>query len=134
MTSAKEELTAIAADFALFSEWEERYAYVIELGKSLPPFPEDKKTDETRVRGCVSAVWLAGENKGGRVFFSADSDAALVRGLLAVIVKIYGGRTSEEIKGVSPEEILGALGFDAYLTPGRQNGFRAAVERVRALA
>jgi len=134
MASAREELDNLRNDFALFGDWEDRYLYIIELGKSLPSFPEGAKTDAAKLRGCVSNVWLDGRMTDGRIFFVADSDAALVKGLLALLYKIYNGQSAKEALALDPENIVEELGFRAYLTPGRQNGFRAAIERIRALA
>jgi cysteine desulfuration protein SufE len=131
-------IETIRADFALLDEWEDRYRYLIELGRGLPPFPEALRTDANKVRGCVSQVWLAsalkrGANGAGPVLeFQGDSDAHIVRGLVAVLFTLIQGRTPEQILGADAKALFAELGLAEHLTPQRSNGFFSMVERIRA--
>jgi cysteine desulfuration protein SufE len=128
---------AIRADFALLDEWEDRYRYLIELGRGLAPFPEALRTDANKVRGCVSQVWLASavkrDGNGGPVLeFQGDSDAHIVRGLVAVLFALVQGKTPEEVLGTDAKGLFSELGLGEHLTPQRSNGFFSMVERIRA--
>jgi cysteine desulfuration protein SufE len=130
-------IETIRADFALLDEWEDRYRYLIELGRGLPPFPEALRTEANKVRGCVSQVWLASAVKrnGGAVpvlEFQGDSDAHIVRGLVAVLFALVQGRTPHEILATDAKTVFGELGLAEHLTPQRSNGFFSMVERIRA--
>ncbi|MFZ1101432.1 MAG: SufE family protein [Hyphomicrobiaceae bacterium] len=130
-------IDTIRADFALLDEWEDRYRYLIELGRGLPPFPEEKRTDANKVRGCVSQVWLASavnRNGGGASMleFQGDSDAHIVRGLVAVLFALVQGRTPEAILAADAKALFAELDLTEHLTPQRSNGFFSMVERVRA--
>jgi len=128
-------LNELKENFALFDDWEERYKYLIDLGKSLKEMPEALKTDETLVRGCTSRVWLICEtNAQGRYHFTADSDAHIVRGLIAILLSAYEGKTGEEIAKVDIDAAFSEIGLNEHLSPNRRNGFFAMVERVRALS
>lgn len=124
-------------DLELLDDDLERYEYVMELGRQLPPFPEQARTEANRVRGCTSQVWMRGRFTGGppaRLSLEADADARIVRGLVALLWLAYEGRTAEEILATDADTLLGRLRFADQLTPGRQNGLHAMLERVRALA
>jgi cysteine desulfuration protein SufE len=129
-------IETIRADFALLDEWEDRYRYLIELGRGLPPFPEEKRTDANKVRGCVSQVWLASElNRNGgapALEFQGDSDAHIVRGLVAVLLALVQGRTPEQVLAADAKALFAELGLAEHLTPQRSNGFFSMVERIRA--
>jgi cysteine desulfuration protein SufE len=131
-------IETIRADFALLDEWEDRYRYLIELGRSLAPFPEEKRTDANKVRGCVSQVWLASavkRNGGGSapvLEFQGDSDAHIVRGLVAVLFALIQGKPPEAILAADAKALFAELGLAEHLTPQRSNGFFSMVERVRA--
>jgi cysteine desulfuration protein SufE len=129
-------LDGIRSDFALLEDWEDRYRYVIELGRELPPLPVALRTDANKVRGCVSQVWLHSatrEGPHGREFaFQGDSDAHIVRGLIAILFTIYQGKTASEILSSNAGEVFAELGLKEHLTPQRSNGFFAIVERIRA--
>ena len=129
-------LDDIIADFEILDDWEDRYRYVIELGRAMPPFPDALRTDANKVRGCASQVWLATTVTGGppdpRLTFAGDSDAHIVRGLIAVLLAIYSGKTSGEIVATDANAILKQLGLSEHLTPQRSNGVAAMVERIRA--
>jgi len=127
----------IIDDFAVLDDWDERYRYIIELGRRMPEFPEVFRTDGTKVRGCASQVWLVSKvekDAGGRsvVTFQGDSDAMIVRGLIAILLQLYSGRTSEEILAIDAKQVLGQLGLDTHLSQQRSNGLFAMVERIRA--
>ncbi len=129
-------LDAIRADFALLDDWEDRYRYVIELGRTLPPLPEALRSEANRVRGCVSQVWLASATRAsprGPVFqLRGDSDAHIVRGLIAILFAIFDGKTAPEILASDASATFAELGLKDHLTPQRSNGFFAMVERIRA--
>lgn len=126
----------IIDDFALIDDWEERYRYVIELGRSMPELPEAARTEDNRVRGCASQVWLetsvAKNDKGETVLsFRGDSDAHIVRGLVSIILTLYSDKTAREILATDALETFGKLGLIEHLTPQRSNGVRSMVERIR---
>ena len=131
-------IDTIRSDFALLDDWEDRYRYLIELGRGLPPFPETLRTDAHKVRGCVSQVWLASAVKrdGARTApvlqFQGDSDAHIVRGLVAVLFALVQGKSPEEILGADAKALFAELGLAEHLTPQRSNGFFSMVERIRA--
>ncbi len=132
------ELEELIENFALFDDWEERYKYLIELGKNLSPMDDGLKTEETLVRGCTSRVWLFGERQKGccgqeNYYFIADSDAHIVRGLVAVVLIAFQGKTAEEIQSIDIEQSFKEIGLDQHLSPNRRNGFFSMVERVRVL-
>ena len=131
-------IAEIRSDFELLDEWEDRYRYVIELGRALPPFDDALRTDANKVRGCASQVWLATEvvppadgTSSPRLRFRGDSDAHIVRGLIAILFSIYQDKTPEEILAIDARRILADLGLQEHLTPQRSNGFRSMVDRVR---
>jgi cysteine desulfuration protein SufE len=130
-------LENILADFQLLDDWEDRYRYVIELGRALPPLPEAARTEANKVRGCASQVWLATEVNGAtagaapRLSFKGDSDAHIVRGLIAILFAIYSGRCADEIVRIDAEGVFRRLGLAEHLTPQRSNGLLAMVERIR---
>jgi cysteine desulfuration protein SufE len=127
-------LEHILADFQLLDDWDDRYRYVIELGRALPPLPEAARTEANRVRGCASQVWLATEVKGAGaalcLIFKGDSDAHIVRGLIAILFAIYSGRCADEIVRTEAQGVFRRLGLAEHLTPQRSNGFASMVERI----
>lgn len=128
-------LQDIRDDFALLDDWEDRFRYVIELGKALPAFPESERIDANKVRGCASQVWLATHVAAGdgapRLTFEGDSDAHLVRGLIAILFAIYSGNTASDILSTDAHGIFRELGLAEHLTPQRSNGFASMVDRIR---
>jgi cysteine desulfuration protein SufE len=127
----------IRADFAMLDDWEDRYRYVIELGRALQPLPDSLRTDENKVRGCASQVWLASSAatgpSGGRVLsFKGDSDAHIVKGLIAVLFALYDGTSPAEILAIDAQAVFDELGLKDHLTPQRSNGLASMVERIRA--
>ena len=127
-------IQTIRDDFALLDEWEDRYRYIIELGQDLPPYPETARDDMHNVRGCVSQVWLnthRGQCNDPRMTFDGDSDAHIVRGLVAIMLALFSGRRASEILKTDAEDTMRALGLDEHLTPQRANGLRSMVKRIK---
>lgn len=129
-------IDSIISDFDLIDDWEERYRYVIELGRELPPLAEADHNEQTKVRGCASQVWLRSDverNGDGEAVlrFAGDSDAHIVRGLVYITLAIFSGRTAREILDTDAQAIFGQLGLTEHLTPQRSNGVRSMVERIR---
>lgn len=130
-------IDAISQDFAFLDEWEERYRYIIDLGSSLDPYPEEFRDDAHKVPGCVSQVWLHVEHGPGDdpvLTFRGDSDAHIVRGLVAIVLALFLGKRASEILRVDAEAALRALGLEEHLTPQRANGLRSMVKRIRQTA
>ncbi len=130
-------LDEIIANFDLLDEWDDRYRYLIELGKSLEPLPEEAHNDANKVRGCASQVWLDGRREGGPgeqtlLHFRGDSDAHIVRGLVALALAIYSGRSAGDILTTDAFAIYEKLGLAAHLTPQRSNGVRSMIERIKS--
>lgn len=126
-------------NFSFLEGWEERYGYVIDLGKKLPGFPPEQKIEQNIVRGCTSQVWMIGEDRrdgeqDGKVHFRADSDAHIVRGLIAILAIIYDGQDKEFVKSFSIQGFFGQLGLEEHLSPNRRSGFYAMVERIKSMA
>src|SRR5690606_35172339 len=120
--------------FEFLDDWEERYRHVIELGRALPPLDDAFKVPATKVEGCASQVWLLPKVEGGVLTFEGDSDAMIVKGLIAVLRALYSGLTLEQVRGVDALAELGRLGLNEHLSAQRSNGVRAMVERIRLLA
>lgn len=126
----------ITENFALLDEWDDRYRYLIELGRGLAPLPEAARTEANKVQGCASQVWLSTRaqpnGQGGPMLtFIGDSDAHIVRGLIAVLFALYSGKTAREILGADAISLFEGLGLREHLTPQRSNGFRSMVERIQ---
>ncbi len=130
-------IDTIRQDFEFLDEWEERYRYIIDLGSDLPPFPEDLRDETHKVKGCVSQVWLDVEYAAGSdpvLTLRGDSDAHIVRGLVAIVLALFSGLHASEIVKTDAEETFRALGLDEHLTPQRANGLRAMVKRIHQAA
>jgi cysteine desulfuration protein SufE len=126
----------IIDNFALLDEWDDRYRYVIELGRTLPPLPDDARTEEYKVRGCASQVWLVTHVQpdgaaGPALSFEGDSDAHIVRGLIAILFALYSGKPAPEILATDALAVFDSLGLRENLTPQRSNGLHSMVERIR---
>jgi cysteine desulfuration protein SufE len=125
----------IVADFELLDDWEDRYRYVIELGRGLAPLPEAERTDTNKVRGCASQVWLStretDRDGSRRLAFRGDSDALIVKGLVAIVIALFDGKTPEEIRTIDAEELFARLDLRSHLTTQRSNGLRALVDRIK---
>lgn len=132
------EFEEIVDNFELFDDWEDRYRYVIELGRSMPPLPDDEKTPETKVDGCVSQVWLVPEirsNGGGdALYFQGDSDAMIVRGLAAIILVALNGKAPRDLLATDIDELFEQLDLFRHISPTRGNGLRAMVGKIRDTA
>jgi len=127
-------MAAIAEEFGFFDDWMDRYGMVIDWGRALPAFPPAWQDDAHRVEGCQSQVWLAAERREGRLFLAAASDAAIVAGLVAMLLRIYSGRTAEEVLAADAGGFLKELDLIGNLSANRGNGIAAMVARIRALA
>ena len=130
-------INEIRDNFALLDDWDDRYRYVIELGRTLDPMPEADHSAENKVQGCVSQVWLSrqfGRNTSNQPLLNylGDSDAHIVRGLIAILLTLYSGRTPQEILATDALAVFDEFGFREHLTPQRSNGLRAMVERIRS--
>jgi cysteine desulfuration protein SufE len=125
----------IVADFEVLEDWEDRYRYVIELGRKLAPLPEQDRSAANKVQGCASQVWLATAvtpaSPSPRLSFVGDSDAHIVRGLIAILFALYSGKTADAILGIDANAALNELHLKEHLTPQRSNGLLAMVERIR---
>ena len=125
----------IVADFELLEDWEDRYRYVIELGRKLQPLPETERNDINKVQGCVSQVWLATtvkpDARAPRLIFIGDSDAHIVRGLIAILFALYSSKSADAILDIDANAVLSRLHLKEHLTPQRSNGLLAMVERIR---
>jgi len=124
----------IAENVQYLDDWEDRYRYIIELGQALPPLADNEKNAATKVQGCVSQVWLVTEREGDVLRYRAESDAAIVRGLAAILVALYSGRPAGEIAGVDAIAIFDELGLREHLSTQRSNGLVAMVNRIRSEA
>lgn len=123
-------------DFEFLDEWEDRYRYVIELGRDIPPLTDDQRSPENKVQGCVSQVWLdttvePAANDGPVLTFVGDSDAHIVRGLIAVLLILYSGQPARQILETDAIDVFRRMGLDDHLTPQRSNGLRSMVDRIR---
>jgi cysteine desulfuration protein SufE len=124
------DLAEILETFELLGDWEERYRYLIDLGKKIKGLPEEERIPERLVKGCTSQVWLKSEIKDGVYRFWADSDAHIVRGLIALLEAIFDGKTSNEIAATNITTLFTQIGLDQNLSPNRRNGFFAMVQRI----
>lgn len=120
--------------FELLDDWADRYGFLIELGGELPPYPEELRDKAHKVKGCLSQVWLAAETRDGRMHFQADSDAHIVKGLVALVRLAFEGKTPSEVADFDMDALLASLGLDKHLTPGRSNGLHSMIKRIRAYA
>ena len=121
-------------NFELLGDWEDRYRYIIELGRKLPDFNPDHRVEEYLVRGCQSQVWLICEQKDALLGFTADSDAHIVRGLLSIILMMYSNKSPQEILSVDAKAVFKELGLDQHLSPSRANGLNSMVQRIQIYA
>jgi cysteine desulfuration protein SufE len=129
-------INEIVENFSLLEEWDDRYRYLIELGRALPPLPDTARTDANKVQGCASQVWLATLIKpngaaGPLLDFEGDSDAHIVRGLIAILFALFSGKGAKDILSTDAVALFEKLGLREHLTPQRSNGFRSMVERIR---
>jgi cysteine desulfuration protein SufE len=123
----------LVEEFQLFDNWLDRYQYIIDLGKKLPEFPEELKIEAHRLHGCQSQVWLLATSREGRLEFRAISDSAIVSGLIAILMRVYSGRTPGDIVQTSPS-FIAAIGLDEHLSPTRSNGLHAMIDAIKGSA
>lgn len=123
----------IVEEFGLFDSWDDKYEYIIDLGKKLPPLADQYKVDENKVRGCQSTVWLIADYKDGKVFFNAESDAVIVKGLISLLIRVLSGRKPDEIIE-APLNFIQQIGMTTHLAQTRSNGLRAMVKQMKNYA
>lgn len=123
----------IIADFTLFESWEDKYQYIIELGQKLAPMDPKFKSDEFKIKGCQSSVWLNGEEREGKLFFSADSDSTFVKGEIALLLEVLSGRTAQEILGAKLG-FIDAIGLRQHIAVTRANGLAAMITQIKTYA
>ena len=126
-----ENLQQLIEDFSLFDDWEDRYAYLIDMGKKIDGLSDEDKTEDRLVKGCTSRVWLILEWNDGTLNVKADSDAIIVRGLVALVMKVYNGCKAAEVQGIDMQKGFKEMGLDAHLSPSRRNGFFSMIETIR---
>lgn len=131
--SLEEKKQQIVEDFSVYDEWLDKYEYLIELGKSLEAFPEQKKTEERLIKGCQSRVWLDSEERDGRLYFTADSDAIITKGIISLLISVYSGSTKEEIAADDFGFVV-EIGLKDNLSPTRANGLVSMIERIKEIA
>ncbi|MGB1361500.1 MAG: SufE family protein [Alphaproteobacteria bacterium] len=129
-----DKINNLIEDFSFFDTWEEKYEYIIDMGKKLPPMDDALKTDETKVKGCMSQVWLVGFNDGDKITFVADSDAIIVKGLIGLLMKIFNGATKQEINNTDINDLFAKLGLDKNLAGTRRNGLASMVNKIKEYA
>ena len=129
----EEKKQQVIEDFSLYDEWLDKYEFLIELGKSLAPFPEGKKTEDRLIKGCQSRVWLDSELREGRLYFWADSDAIITKGIISLLIDVYSGRTPEEI-AADDFGFVADIGLKENLSPTRANGLVSMIETIKNVA
>ena len=130
MNTLEEAKAAVVEEFSMFDEWLDKYEYLIELGKNLEVFPVELKTDDRLIKGCQSRVWLDTKVDGGRLFFRADSDAIITKGIISLLIQVYDGRTAAEIAG-DDFGFVEQIGLRANLSPTRANCLNSMIETIR---
>lgn len=128
--TAQEELIE---EFSLLDNWVDRYQYIIDLGKRLPDFPEEWRTEDNRLHGCQSQVWFRMNHQDSRLVFKAISDSAIVSGLIAILMRVYSERPARDILD-TPPDFVGSIGLDEHLSPTRSNGLNAMIQEIRRAA
>ena len=133
MMSIKEKQQELIDDFAFFSDWEQKYEYIIDLGKELKGLPEEKKNEDILIKGCQSQVWLDAELRDGKIFFLADSDGILPKGIISLLVGVYSGHTAEEILSAD-FDFISKIGLQEFLSPSRANGLASMIKQIKFYA
>lgn len=123
----------VVDSFSMYDEWLDKYEYLIDLGKNLPPYPESAKTDDKLIKGCQSRVWLDYEIKDGKLWFTADSDAIITKGIISLLISVYSGRTPQEIAS-SDFSFIEKIGLKENLSPTRANGLASMIATIKAVA
>ena len=129
----KENQQELVEEFAFLEDWEQKYEYIIDLGKELDGLPDDKKTDDNLIRGCQSKVWIDAEFTDGKLFFNADSDGILPKGIVSLLVRIYSGHSTQEILD-SDFDFISEIGLQEFLSPSRANGLMAMTKQIKFYA
>ena len=129
----EEKKQQVIEDFSMYDEWLDKYEYLIEQGKNLEPFPEESKTEDKLIKGCQSRVWLDWALKDGRLFFRADSDAIITKGIISLLIGVYSGRTPAEIAG-DDFSFIDEIGLKENLSPTRSNGLASMIATIRSVA
>ena len=129
----KEKQQELIDDFAFLSDWEQKYEYIIDLGKELKGLPEEKKNDDILIKGCQSQVWLDAELRDGKIFFLADSDGILPKGIISLLVGVYSGHTAEEILAAD-FDFISKIGLQEFLSPSRANGLASMIKQIKFYA
>ena len=124
---------AIIEEFSMYEEWLDKYEYIIELGKALKDYPEEAKTDDRLIKGCQSRVWLDYKVEDGKIFFNADSDAIITKGIISLLISLYSGRTAQEILS-SDFSVVEKIGLKENLSPTRANGLVSMIAKIRDIA
>ena len=133
MMSIKEKQQELIDDFAFFSDWEQKYEYIIDLGKELKGLPEEKKKEDILIKGCQSQVWMDAELRDGKIFFLADSDGILPKGIISLLVGVYSGHTAEEIL-TADFDFISKIGLQEFLSPSRANGLASMIKQIKFYA
>ena len=133
MMSIKEKQQELIDDFAFLSDWEQKYEYIIDLGKELKGLPEEKKKEDILIKGCQSQVWLDAELRDGKIFFLADSDGILPKGIISILVGVYSGHTAEEILAAD-FDFISKIGLQEFLSPSRANGLASMIKQIKFYA
>ncbi len=133
MNTLQEAKKAVVEDFSMYEEWLDKYEYLIELGKNLESYPEEKKTDDKLIKGCQSRVWLDSKVEDGKLFFTADSDAIITKGIISLLISVYSGRSPKEIAD-DDFGFISEIGLKENLSPTRANGLVSMIERIKDLA
>lgn len=128
------DISELIDNFEFLDGWEDKYRYIIELGEKLPPLAPEFHAEEWKVRGCQSQVWLVPHRENGRLRFEGDSDAMIVKGLIAIVLMIYNDKSPEEIKSIAVDDIFAKLGLQEHLSPSRRNGLISMTEKIRQYA
>ena len=133
MMSIKEKQQELIDDFAFLSDWEQKYEYIIDLGKELKGLPEEKKKEDILIKGCQSQVWLDAELRDGKIFFLADSDGILPKGIISLLVGVYSGHTAEEFLAAD-FDFISKIGLQEFLSPSRANGLASMIKQIKFYA
>ena len=133
MMGIKEKQQELIDDFAFLSDWEQKYEYIIDLGKELKGLPEEKKKEDILIKGCQSQVWLDAELRDGKIFFLADSDGILPKGIISILVGVYSGHTAEEILA-EDFDFISKIGLQEFLSPSRANGLASMIKQIKFYA
>lgn len=133
MMGIKEKQQKLIDDFAFLSDWEQKYEYIIDLGKELKGLPEEKKKEDILIKGCQSQVWLNAELRDGKIFFLADSDGILPKGIISLLVGVYSGHTAEEILAAD-FDFISKIGLQEFLSPSRANGLASMIKQIKFYA